>query len=463
MATVNAISVALFNAAAGGYAAQITRDSLSLANAVGLILEKDIPTDAVFIEHLLSNFGVSTSSSVYFEAKQALENLVISQGRAQAAIVGIDFLKTQEGAANEYGAIAMNFANKVESATQFSINNPSEKDITKLVSAVSGVDTDQVAINNAVVSAEVVAAAKLASAVAATQAKAAADQAAAIAAQKTVADAIAKNAADKAAADLQTALQQAATDAAVQKAAADKALADASAALKAANDSAAEAAVKALLDKQAAIDTIDKTTDNAAAITAFLKAQAALAGLTGYETLTDSQLLNAIKSSDNQTVAGIVDKTTDNPAAITAFLRASAADLGVSGTLAMQDAQLLAAIKTANDVAVAAVTTPMAPLLNVTVLLETIGSKSVPLMTTSVAEADKDVVASVTDTLRRVRSSRASSDSIAEGRVPIRRFRDLRRRVESFYRNRNENRFRNEIRLFRGIVNLSSARAIGDK
>jgi hypothetical protein len=38
----------------------------------------------------------------------------------------------------------------------------------------------------------------------------------------------------------------------------------------------------------------------------------------------------------------------------------------------------------------------------------------------------------------------------------------LRRRVESFCRNRNENRFRNEIRLFRGIVNLSSTRAIGD-
>ncbi len=354
MATVNAISVALFNAAAGGYAAQIARDSVSLANAVGLILEKDIPTDTVYIEHLLSNFGVSTSSSVYFEAKRALENLVISQGRAQAAIVAIDFLKSQEGAANEYGAIAMNFANKVESATQFSNNNPTEKDITKLVSAVTGVDTDQVAITNAVVSAEIVAAAKLASAVAATQAKAAADQAAAIAAQKAVADAIAKNAADKAATDLQLALQQAAIDAAVQKAAAEKALADASAALKAANDSAAEAAVKALLDKQAAIDTIDKTTDNAAAITAFLKAQAALAGLTGYETLTDTQLVNAIKSSDNQTVAGIVDKTTDNPAAITAFLRAAAADLGVSGTLAMQDAQLLTAIKTANDVAVAA-------------------------------------------------------------------------------------------------------------
>jgi hypothetical protein len=354
MATVNAISVALFNAAAGGYAAQIARDSVSLANAVGLILEKDIPTDAVFIEHLLSNFGVSSSSSVYFEAKRALENLVISQGRAQAAIVAIDFLKSQEGAANEYGAIAMNFANKVESATQFSNNNTTEKDITKLISAVTGVDTDQVAITNAVVSAEIVAAAKLASAVAATQVKAAADQAAAIAAQKAVADAIAQNAADKAATDLQLALQQAATDAAVQKAAAEKALADASAALKAANDRAAEAAVKAELDKQTAIDTIDKTTDNAAAITAFLKAQAALAGLTGYETLTDTQLVNAIKSSDNQTIAGVVDKTTDNPAAITAYLRAAAADLGVSGTLAMQDDQLLNAIKTANDVAVAA-------------------------------------------------------------------------------------------------------------
>jgi len=35
MATVNAIAVALFNAAAGGYAAQISRDSASLANAVG--------------------------------------------------------------------------------------------------------------------------------------------------------------------------------------------------------------------------------------------------------------------------------------------------------------------------------------------------------------------------------------------------------------------------------------------
>lgn len=117
---------------------------------------------------------------------------------------------------------------------------------------------------------------------------------------------------------------------------------------------------------------------------------------------------------------------------------------------------------TVNDVAVAAVTIPTALLLKVTLLFETIGSKPEPLMTTSVAEAESEVVASVTETLRRVRSSRASSDSIAEGRVPIRRVRDLRRRVDSFCMNRNENRFKNEIRLFRGIVNLSSARAIGE-
>ena len=426
MATVNAIAVALFNAAAGGYAAQISRDSASLANAVGLILEKDIPTDAVYVEHLLSNFGVSSSSLVYFEAKKALENLVISQGRAQAAIVAIDFLKSQEGAANDYGAIAMNFANKVESATQFSNNNPTEKDITKLVSAVTGVDTDQVAINNAVVSAEVVAAAKLASAVAAAQAKAAADQAAALAAQKAVADAIAKNAADKAASDYLAALQKAAVDTAALKAASDKALVDANAALKAANDKAAEAAVKAELDKQAAIATIDKTTDNAAAITAYLKAQAALAGVTGYENLSDTQLINAIKSSDNQTVAGIVDKTTDNAAAITTFLRSAAADLGVSGTLSMQDTQLLAAIKTANDVAVATAQKAVDDALAATVAATTAANAAAALAASNAAaavaaaalnsanaQAAADAAAAVTARIAAVAAQKATDDALA--------------------------------------------------
>lgn len=117
---------------------------------------------------------------------------------------------------------------------------------------------------------------------------------------------------------------------------------------------------------------------------------------------------------------------------------------------------------TVNDVAVAAVTTPTALLLNVTVLLDTMGSKPVPLITTSVAEADSDVVASVTETLRRVRSSNASRECIVEAETSTIRFLDLWRRVESFRRNRILNRFRNEDRLFRGIVNLSSARAIGD-
>ena len=118
---------------------------------------------------------------------------------------------------------------------------------------------------------------------------------------------------------------------------------------------------------------------------------------------------------------------------------------------------------TVNDVAVAAVTTPTAPLLNVTVLLETMGSKSVPLITTSVADAESDVVASVTETLRRVRSSSISRECIVKAETSTMRFPDLWRRVESLRRNRMLNRFRNEDRLFRGIVNLSSARAIGDK
>ena len=54
---------------------QITADPNSLANAVGLILEKDISNDAQFVEHLLTNFGVTSSLSIYLEAKNALTNL----------------------------------------------------------------------------------------------------------------------------------------------------------------------------------------------------------------------------------------------------------------------------------------------------------------------------------------------------------------------------------------------------
>jgi hypothetical protein len=354
MATVNAISVALFNAAAGGYSSQLTKETNSIANAVGLILERDISTDAQFVEHLLANFGVTISMSVYSEAKRSLDNLIYSLGRGPATIIAIDFLKSNEGMPNDYGVVALNFALKVASATQFSAFNPNERDITKLISAVTGVDDDQIAINNALAAVNPSFAANLQSALAASEAKAAADKAAEIAALKVVNDAVAKNAADKAAADLKAANDKAIADAAAAKTISDKALADANAALKTANDKAAEAALKAAADKAAALANIDKTSDNAAAITSYLKAAAAVSGLTGYENLTDAQLLAAIKASDNQVVAGSVDKTIDNPQAITAYLRSTAAALGVSGTATMLDADLINGIKTANDPAVTA-------------------------------------------------------------------------------------------------------------
>ena len=354
MATVNAISVALFNAAAGGYASQMAKETNSIANAVGLILERDISTDAQFVDHLLGNFGVLNSMSVYSEAKRALDNLVYSVGRGQATSTAIDFLKANEGAANDYGVVALNFALKVNAATQYSAAYPTERDITKLVAVITGVDTDQIAINNALAVVNPSFATNLTAAIAAAEAKAAAEKAAEIAALKVVNDAVAKNAADKAAADLKAANDKAIADAAATKLITDKALADARTALKAAEDKAAEAAIKATADKAAAVATVDKTSDNAAAITAYLKAAAAVSGVTGSDTMTDSQLLAAIKASDNQVVAGTVDKATDNPQAITAYLRASASALGVSGTSTMVDADLINAIKTANDPAVTA-------------------------------------------------------------------------------------------------------------
>ena len=404
MATVNAISVALFNAAAGGYASQIAKDVNSLANAVGPILEKDISTDAQFVEHLMSNLGLLNTMSVYADAKHVLEDLVYTMGRGLTTTVAIDFLKQQEGAANEFGTVAMNFAYKVSTATQYSTANPNERDITKLVASVTGVDTDQLAISNALAAVNPAFAASMTVALAAAEAKAAADKAAAIAAVKTADDAALKNAADKAAADLKAANDKATSDAAAAKLAADKALADANAALKAANDKAAEAAIKAAADKAAAIAAVDKTTDNAAAITAYLKAAAAVTGLTGYESMTDSQLLNAIKTSDNQTVAIAVDKTIDNPQAITAFLRTSASDLGVTGTGTMTDSQLLNAIKTANDAFVAAQQK----------ITDDALAASVKVTTDAAAtKAAADLAAAVASTAAAVAAQKAADDKLA--------------------------------------------------
>lgn len=217
MATVNALSVALFNAAAGGYAAEMTANAAGFANAVGPILEKDVSTDALFVDHLLGNLGVTSTNAVYSQAKAAVAALVTTKGRAGAASDAVDFLKAQEGSTSAYATIAANFAAKVNAAAAFTAANATERDITKLISGVTGVDTDAAAI--AAATAAVEAAATTAAAAAA--AKAAADLAAA--------NAAAEAAATKAAADLAAAnaAATAAAEAAAAKAAADLATANA--------------------------------------------------------------------------------------------------------------------------------------------------------------------------------------------------------------------------------------------
>jgi hypothetical protein len=274
MATPNAIAVALFNAAAGGFTAQIAADPNSLANAVGLILEKDISNDAQFVEHLLNNFGVTTSMSVYSQARSELFNLVAAQGRGKAAVIAIDFLKSQEGAWNDYALVALNFAVKVSDATLYSTIHPQERDITKLVSGVTGIDTDQVAISQALANTNPAFSASLQSAIAAATAQLQSDKAAALAAQKSASDAVLKAAQDKAAADLKALQDKANADALAAKVAYDKLLADTSAALTSADNSAAAAAIKAAADKAAAEKAV---ADKAAAAAASAEKAAAAA------------------------------------------------------------------------------------------------------------------------------------------------------------------------------------------
>jgi hypothetical protein len=159
-----------------------------------------------------------------------LQDLVYALGRGVTATVAIDFLKKQEGAANELGTVAMNFAYKVSAATEFSTINPNERDVTKLVASVTGVDTDQLAISNALAAVNPAFAASMAVALAAAEAKSAADKASALAAAKVASDAAAKNAADKAAAERAARDRIAAAErdrAASNRAAAEKAKQDA--------------------------------------------------------------------------------------------------------------------------------------------------------------------------------------------------------------------------------------------
>jgi hypothetical protein len=93
----------------------------------------------------------------------------------------------------------------------------------------------------------------------------------------------------------------------------------------------AEAAVTAAADKAAAVAAVDTTADDATAISTNLRNAAAELGVTGTSTMTNAELITAIKTANDAGVtsagAASVDITTDNASAIDAAVVA----LGLSG------------------------------------------------------------------------------------------------------------------------------------
>jgi Ca2+-binding RTX toxin-like protein len=221
----------------------------------------------LFVEHLLGNLGVTSTSAVYAQAKAAVAGLVTAKGRLGATVDAVDFLKAQEGSTSAYASIAADFAAKVNKAALFTAANATERDITKLVSAITGVDTDAAAISAAAAAATAAAEAKAAAAATAAATAAAAAAATAAAEAKAAAE---KVAADAAAAAKTAADAAAATAAAEAKAAAEKVAADAAAAAKTAADAALAAVDNTTYaSEQAALDAA-----NAAAATAAAAAKA---------------------------------------------------------------------------------------------------------------------------------------------------------------------------------------------
>jgi hypothetical protein len=266
MATVNALSVALFNAAAGGYSTDMSKNPAAYAAAVGAVLEKDLSSDAAFVAHLLSNFGVATTDAVYVDAQAALTGMVAGLGRANATVGAIDFLADQTST-SAYSAIATAFQAKVAAAAAFSTANASELDVSALIAAVTGVDTDEVAAAASFAAgaasrdAEV---ADLEVEVAALAEELAAAQAALTAAEEAAAAAAVTAAAELAAAE--EAAAAAAVTAAAELAAAEEAAAAAAvtaaaelAAVEAAAATAAAAAVTAAATAAAALAAVDDT------------------------------------------------------------------------------------------------------------------------------------------------------------------------------------------------------------
>ena len=112
-----------------------------------------------------------------------------------------------------------------------------------------------------------------------------------------------------------------------------------------------------------AIAGVDITTDNATA-----SAAAVATAIAGVDITTDNASASAAAVA---AAVAAVDITSDNAAATLLTLRDSAATMGVTGTSSMTQAELITAIKTANDVAIAAavdLTTDNASATNASVL-----------------------------------------------------------------------------------------------
>jgi Ca2+-binding RTX toxin-like protein len=104
-------------------------------------------------------------------------------------------------------------------------------------------------------------------------------------------------------------------------------------------------------------DTVDITSDNAAAIVTALTTTAGVTHAT-VDAAVAAGIASVDITSDNAALiaaaVAAVDTTTDDATAVSLALRNAAADAGVTGTSTMTNAELITAIKTANDASIAA-------------------------------------------------------------------------------------------------------------
>ena len=109
-------------------------------------------------------------------------------------------------------------------------------------------------------------------------------------------------------------------------------------------------------DIDAAVAAVDLTSDNAVAIVAALTTEAG-AAFGSVDAAVAYGIASVDITSDNAALiaaaVAAVDTTADDATAVSLALRNAAADAGVTGTSTMTNAELITAIKTANDTAIA--------------------------------------------------------------------------------------------------------------